>query len=87
MLASLIDENTNPKMVRERTKKVKGDVGINGSMRVRNFNNKERSAMKAASSASKKEKDKALKGISKSVMMHERKFSTSEEVEECGALY
>ncbi len=88
MMTSLVDENMNPKQVRDKYKKVKVDASINGSARVRNLNKTEKDAIiKYTGSGCKKTKDRALKGISKSMMIHDRKFSTSEEVEECGALY
>lgn len=88
MIASLADENTNPKHIRDHYKKIKGDQSINGSARIRNLNRTEKDAIaKIAGSSSKKTKDRAIKGVSKSMMIHDRKFSTSEEVEECGALF
>ena len=59
---------------------MKVDAGLNGSMRVRDFNKSEKEMiMKMSGKGSKQAKDKALKKVSKSMMVQDRTFSTSKD--------
>lgn len=85
MIASLAEDESPRK---EERKKMKVDVGLNGSLRVRDFNKNEKDMiMKMSGKASKKAKDQALKKASKSMMVHEKNFSTSKDVEDFSVFY
>ncbi len=71
MIASLVEDESPRRIQREEHKKVKVDIGLNGSARVRDFNKNEKEMiMKMAGKSSKTEKDKALKKVSKSMTVH-----------------
>lgn len=63
-------------------------MGLNGSMRVRDFNKTEKDMIhKWAGKASKKVKERAREKASKSMMLTETKFSTSKDVKETTTHY